>query len=325
MSSLTEFHYYPKLPRELKDMIWEMYSESLPTVRHHFCCENYEKGFELHTYRLYSREGNVPVQFRDKRDEFSSVYGILTVPKHITFPKTPADIGRPSSNRDSSTYVAANYKKDVFSFDIDNRRPSCGGAIAKFFGVNSKPILDKDGKPSLLIKGGEEHSIIDEKYQSIFSARRIAFQSRSIRGDRIFEAFNEYDLQMLARFKRLKQIIFVVPRIEDVPDSVVHRAIAAKSLPHVFSAGGHRIIGYLNSVEREQLLKGYHAGVEVAYIQSCTLASSYLPPLMGPEGPVDPEPIAYPEQSEPPQGGLISNVLFHAMAVSPLVVSPEFM
>ncbi|KAI1274200.1 hypothetical protein F5Y07DRAFT_410526 [Xylaria sp. FL0933] len=325
MSSLTEFHYYPKLPRELKDMIWEIYSESLPTARHYFCCENYEKGFELHAYRLNSEEGNVPVQFRDKRDEFSSVYGILTIPKHITFTNTPTDIGRPSPNRGSLIYVAANYKKDIFSFDIDSRRPSCGGAIAKYFGVNSKTILDKDGKPSLLIKGGEEHSIIDEKYQSIFSARRIAFQCRSLREDRIFETFTEYDLQMLARFKRLKQIVFVVPRLEDVPDSVVDRAIAAKSLPHVFSAAGYRIIGYLNSVEREQLLKGYHAGVEVAYIQSCTLASSYLPPLMGPEGPVDPEPVAYPEESEVPQGEPISNVLFHAMDLSPLVVSEEFM
>ncbi|KAI0813983.1 hypothetical protein GGR55DRAFT_676118 [Xylaria sp. FL0064] len=314
MSSLTEFHYYPKLPREIQYMIWEMYSESLPTARHQFLCENYENGFEFYSYRLHSQEGKATMQFRDKRDEFSLAHGVLTVPKHITFLDTCTGEIQPSSNSHNSTYIAANYEKDIFSFDIASRRTSCGGAIAKFFGVDSKTILDKDGKPSLLIKAGKEHSVIDEAYQSIFSARRIAFRSRSIRKDGIFETFNEYDLQMLARFKRLKQIIFIVLRLEDIPDSVVHRASAPKSLADI--NGRYHMIGTLDSAESEQLLKGYHTGVEVAYAQDYAIVSTIPCPLMGPEGEVVPELGARREQSGFSRGELIATVLRHTMMLS---------
>ncbi|KAI0432822.1 hypothetical protein F5Y09DRAFT_339377 [Xylaria sp. FL1042] len=306
MSSLTEFHYYPKLPPELQSMIWRIYNESLPTRRHHFHYDKYVNGFELRSYELYTQNGIQTTRFREKQDEFSLVHGVLVVPKSITFPDNPRAFGPPDFKRISSNCLAVNYEKDVFSFGVNADTPlTFGEAIVKLFGTPSPTMLDDNNKTSLPIKEGENQDVVDEAHQGIFLARRLAFHDSSSRETQPFPIFNDYDLQLLARFKRLKQIILVAKSIEDVPGSILRRA---KSLPRYSGevSGRYEIIGNLDSVEHEQLLKGCHTRVEVTYALGNNLPSA---PLMGPDGPV------YGKGFEPQEErGLLGTFLFFACA-----------
>ncbi len=75
MEALTEFHPYPRLPREVQNMIWGFYSKSLPVLRHNFHLHRAQNGDESCHYILYNEETKffVQTQFRCEQDELSLV------------------------------------------------------------------------------------------------------------------------------------------------------------------------------------------------------------------------------------------------------------
>ncbi|KAI0904227.1 hypothetical protein F4823DRAFT_224429 [Ustulina deusta] len=266
MEALTEFHPYPRLPREVQNMIWGFYSKSLPVLRHNFHLHRAQNGDESCHYILYNEETKffVQTQFRCEQDELSLVHGALTVPE-TSFPMEPRPAGQPGSKHGNSFYLAVNYEKDVFSFYAAccASTKMYGEAIANWFGLPSQLALE-DVEGSSDRKEIEKQPTDDETPQRIFSARRLAFYAPSGSAAKTFPTFGEYDLQMLARFKRLKEIIFVVDSAQDAPASIYNRAISQSRDQHpVF--GGLMVISHLDSAEHTQLLKGQNTKVDVMY------------------------------------------------------------
>ncbi|KAI1419931.1 hypothetical protein F5Y12DRAFT_792518 [Xylaria sp. FL1777] len=249
MGALTEFHYYPKLPRELQDMIWGFYGESLPVVYHKFHT-HINPGEDGFRYFAYCEDKSAYRQYRRAQDELSPVHGALYLP-----------YGNPDRFY-NPVYFPVNYEKDIFKFEAAccNSTLTYGESIAMTFNLTSEPVSDDSTKASSSAKQGETQ--FTEHKQRIFSARRLAFSIPIRSAAPAFPTFTEYDLQILERFKRLKQIFLIADRIQDVPISIRERGEAQ---PADKVCEELRIISQLDSVEHAQLLKGSNTRVEVIY------------------------------------------------------------
>lgn len=117
-----------------------------------------------------------------------------------------------------------NYDKDIFCFGAAccNTNNQYGEVIANWFGI---PHVAEDTESSDDAKDIEKELIGEgETQHRIFSARRLAFHVSSSSPVPSFPTFQERDIQMLARFNRLKEIIFLVGQLRDVPTSLLERA-----------------------------------------------------------------------------------------------------
>ncbi|KAJ8129609.1 hypothetical protein O1611_g4023 [Lasiodiplodia mahajangana] len=267
MKPLTEFHYFPKLPPELQEMVWALYGESTAVMRHNFHCHSDPRGGKSYHYILYDGQAMLftKTHFRYEEDELSSVHGALTVPGAI-FPYFPRPTTHLGSKKGFSFYIAVNYEQDIFNFSSG----CCGAAtphtetIANWFRIPFQPVPEEIESSSCTETNDEELESENETQHRIFSARRIAFYAPSKSTAQSLPTYRASDMQMLARFKRLKEIIFVVERIQDLPISIRERARSMPPDQHpVF--GGLMTIAYLNSRERLELFNRNHMGVSARY------------------------------------------------------------
>ncbi|KAK5625007.1 hypothetical protein RRF57_000722 [Xylaria bambusicola] len=253
----SEFHFYPRLPRELQDTIWKFYSASLPDVRHDFHRHDREYGSINYHYRRYCHKilKNIETKFLLKEEGFSSVHGALAVPKAMLL-RYPCRIGYPESEDEEPAYVAVNYENDVFSFANaccgHPRGETCGEQIANWFDLPTQLTKDHIKAPEGAVQ------------QGIFSARRLAFQLPGSRSMNLsIPTFTDFDLQVLRRFKRLKEIFFVVLEVCEVPISVRNRASPRPEDHPVY--GGYMVISQLDDTENAQLLAALDHKVKVTY------------------------------------------------------------
>ncbi|KAI0418549.1 hypothetical protein F5X98DRAFT_386009 [Xylaria grammica] len=266
MEALKEFHYFPMLPGELQDMIWELYSKSLPSQRHNFHLHCAPDGHETYHYIVFNCKTKFfeAAEFRHEEDELSSVHGALAMPETV-FPIAPCP--EPGSKKNNSFYLAVDYEHDVFCFfsACCNAPRSYGAAIAKWFGISSQAELE-DVEGSLPVNGNENRATQGGTQQRIFSARRLAFHLPAHLAAQGFPVFEEQDLKILARFERLKQIAFVVDNVRYLPASIRARAKSRPKEQHPVVFGAMLTASHFDSAEHAQLLKGQQTNVEVMYV-----------------------------------------------------------
>ncbi|KAI0098280.1 hypothetical protein GGR51DRAFT_565732 [Nemania sp. FL0031] len=279
---LAEFHYFPKLPAELQEMVWALYSKSLPVMRHNFHIHKDPRGTKSYHYILYDGQARffTNASFRYQQDELSSVHGALTVPQAI-FPFTPCiTVTNVGSKKEYSVHLSVNYEKDIFNFSMAccNSALPYGEFISDWFRIPFQPMpVDLELSPGTE-KNNKEVEIGNETQENddegpkngneeqhrIFSARRIAFYAPIKFMTDSLPSFQDSDMQILAEFKRLKEIIFVVERVFDAPISMRERARSMQDDQHkVF--GGLMTIAYLNSEECLTLFNGDNKRVSVQY------------------------------------------------------------
>ncbi|KAI0520890.1 hypothetical protein F5B22DRAFT_653836 [Xylaria bambusicola] len=254
---LNEFHLYPKLPLELQDMIWKFYSASLPDVRHDLHKhKNRDDGSTTYHYMRYYPKvlANIETKFLMKEDGFSSVHGALAMPKAV-FSEHPHRVGYPGSRNEEPLYVAVNYENDIFSFakaccHYYYMEESYGEQIANWFGLPAQLMKDHVEAP----KG--------ETQLGIFSARRLAFGIQVVWHPSL-PTFTDFDLQLLRKFKRLKEIFIIVLELSEVPTAIRNRVSPRPEDHPVY--GGYMVIAHLDDTETAQLLAAHDNRIRVTY------------------------------------------------------------
>ncbi|KAI0965136.1 hypothetical protein F4678DRAFT_453521 [Xylaria arbuscula] len=232
MKLLTEFHLFPRLPSEIQGMIWGFYSRSIPAYRHEFYCSANMKGIvtlPAESRREQEEQNEETDSYALEYSSFPMVCGTLTVNQQV---------GR-------TACYPVNYEQDVFCFHSYSETESCGKLIIDWLG---------------------HYPSADMTNHDLFLARRIAFYTLASPLQPAMPTFTEHDLEILARFTRLKEFIFVVTRAERAPASILKRGNFKVRPEHQYPRFAHMtVISYLNPVECAQLWKGINPRVKVLY------------------------------------------------------------
>ncbi|KAL7621690.1 hypothetical protein AAE478_009017 [Parahypoxylon ruwenzoriense] len=231
MSAGRQFHPFPKLPPEIKLMIWELHTESLPVTRHNFAVSYHD--------RYYSALTDNTGLFVDRRaspDDRSQVPTCLKVrlpgtvamkdatrPPHATLFGTLPMFYRPDFCKHGGfsppvpTSIQVNFDRDVFYFTCSKFDLAHAGSPERFQKLQHFRFLFHPGMDKKLPHIYDEHWLFNVRNLAIFYDDG--------------EAISDGDAYILSRMKRLKTLRLVCAELHSNSYYACRRVYANSRYP----------------------------------------------------------------------------------------------